>query len=149
MELMKRSTNLWEPLDLLADLQEDWDRVLNRSLAKRQTWSKTFSPTVEVKEETDHYILHADLPGLQKEDFSIAVEGNTLTLKGERKEEKESKENGARYTERVYGAFSRVLDFPTEIEAGQVKAAFKNGVLEITLPKSEKSKPKKVDVEIK
>ena len=138
MELIKKNGHVWEPFDLLSDLQDDLNRVFNRSLTKRRDWESTFSPVIEVREEADHYLLHADLPGLQREDFSISVEGNTLTLKGERKEVQESKEKNYRYSERLYGSFSRTLDFPTEIEADKIKATFKNGVLEVALPKSEK-----------
>ncbi len=146
MNLVK--TNPWESFDLLSDLQTDLNRVFNRSLT-RPEWGKSFSPVVEVREEADHYTVHADLPGLQKEDFSISVENNRLTLKGERKAEKETQEKGYHYSERSYGSFSRVMDFATDIQADQVKAAYKNGVLEVTLPKSEKSKPKLVQVEVK
>ena len=148
MELIKQNESLWGPFDLLADLQDDLNRVFSRSLTKQREWARTFSPSVDVCEENDHYVLHADLPGLQKEDFSISVEGSSLTLKGARKEVKENESKGARYTERLVGSFLRTMDFPTEIEADKIKAAFKNGVLEVILPKSEKSKPTQVQVEI-
>lgn len=147
MELIKRQ-NIWEPLDLFSDLQEDLNRAFRRSFAAKD-WERTFNPVVEVREDATQYTVHADLPGLQKEDFSISVEKNRLTIKGERKEEKETKEKGYRYSERSYGAFSRSMDFATDIQADQVKAAYKNGVLEIVLPKSEASKPKQVQVEVK
>jgi len=146
MNLVKQ--NPWESFDLLSDLQTDLNRVFNRSLT-RTDWGKSFNPIVEVREETGHYTVHADLPGLQKEDFSISVEKNRLTLKGERKEEKENKDKGYHYSERSYGAFSRVMDFATDLQSDQVKASYKNGVLEIVLPKSDLAKPKQVQVEIK
>jgi HSP20 family protein len=95
--------------------------------------------------------LRADLPGLKKEEFSISVEGSQLTLKGERKQEKESgnPEKGYYYSERTYGTFLRSFEFPTEIQAEKVKAAYKDGVLEVTLPKSENAKPKQINVEVK
>ncbi|MBI3316563.1 MAG: Hsp20/alpha crystallin family protein [Candidatus Omnitrophica bacterium] len=148
MELTKR--DLWDPFDTLLDIQDDINRVFGRSLVRKNDWmAKGFNPDIEVTEEADHYVLHADLPGLKNEDFNISVYGNTLTLKGERKQEKESKEKGAYYSERYYGSFTRTMDFPTEIQGDKVKAAYKNGVLEVLLPKSESAKPKQINVEVK
>jgi len=146
MNLVRQNT--WEPFDLLSDLQTDLNRVFNRSL-NRSDLGRSFNPVVDVREEANHYTVRADLPGLKKEDFSIAVENNRLTLTGERKEEKEIKDKGYHYTERAYGSFSRTLDFAVDLQADQVKAVYQNGVLEITLPKSEKAKPKQVQVEVK
>lgn len=139
----------WEPFDIVSDIQNEMNRVFNRSLTHKDGWARTFEPTVEVHEEPDHYELRADLPGMKKEDFSISAQANTLTLKGERKQEKESKEKGYFYSERFYGSFSRTLEFPTEIQAEKVKASYKDGVLELTLPKSENAKPKLINVEVK
>lgn len=146
MNLVKQ--NPWESFDLLSDLQTDLNRVFNRSLT-RNDWEKSFNPVVEVKESANQYTVHADLPGLQKEDFSISVEKNRLTLKGERKEEKAATEKGYHYTERAYGTFSRMLDFTADIQSDQVKASYQNGVLEIVLPKSEQAKVKSIQVEVK
>ena len=143
MNLVKQ--NPWESFDLLSDLQTDLNRVFNRSLT-RSDWGKSFNPAVEVSEDTGHYTVRADLPGLQKEDFSISVEKNRLTLKGERKEEKTTKEKGYHYSERSYGSFNRTMDFATDLQADQVKATYTNGVLEIVLPKSEEAKPNLVQV---
>lgn len=139
-----------DPFEMLSDLQSDLNRVFNRSLTRRD-WPRGFEPTIEVKENADHFMLHADLPGLKKEDFSISVEGSSLTVKGERKQEKETGDpkKGYYYSERTYGSFSRSFEFPTEIQADKVKASYRDGVLEIVLPKSENAKPKQITVEIK
>ncbi len=152
MTFMKRNSEMLdrlEPFDLVLDLQNEMNRIFNRSLTHPENWAKGFSPSIEVREEADHYLLHADLPGMKKEDFNIAVHGNTLTLKGERKCEKETKEKGACYSERFYGAFTRSFDFPTEVDSEKVKASYKDGVLEVSLPKAESSKPKQINVEVK
>ncbi len=148
MELIRKNY-AWDPLDVLSDLQTDFNRVFNRSLNRRENWLKNFSPEVEVREEGGHYVVHADLPGLKKEDFTLKVQGSTLTLSGERKSEKEVKEKNSYYSERSYGSFSRTLEFPTDLEAGKVTAAYKDGVLEITLPKAENAKAKEISVEVK
>ncbi len=148
MELIRKNYH-WDPLDVLSDLQTDFNRVFNRSLNRRENWLKNFAPEVEVREEGDHYVVHADLPGLKKEDFNLKVQGSTLTLSGERKNEKEVKEKTSYYSERSYGSFSRTLEFPTDVQADKVSAVYKNGVLEITLPKAENAKAKEISVEIK
>ncbi len=148
MNLMKR-TESWDPFDLLSDVQHDLNRVFDRSLRGQNGWTRSFRPDLEVREEKDRFVVHADLPGMKKEDLSISVEGTYLTLRGERKEETESKEKGYRYSERFFGTFSRTIELPTEIDAQKVKAAYKDGVLEIQLPKSESAKPKQIDIEVK
>ncbi len=151
MNLVKKTFDTWDPFEALTDLQNDMNRAFNRSLTQREPWVRNFQPVIDVREESDRYLLHADIPGLKKEEFSISVQGNHLTLKGERKEEKETKdkERGFYYSERSYGAFSRSLEFPTDIQAEKVNASYKDGVLEITLPKAEHAKPKQINVEIK
>lgn len=149
MELVRRNNNSWDPFDLLSDLQTDLNRVFNRSLTKSNAWERGFSPSIELQDENDHFLVSADVPGLKKEDLNISVEGNLLTLQGERKIQQEKKEKGYQYSEKFYGKFTRVVELPTEIQADKVKAAYKDGVLEITLPKSENAKPKKIDVEVK
>lgn len=150
MDLVKRHIEPLDPFEMLSDLQSDLNHVFNRSLTRRD-WPRAFEPTIEVKESADHFTLHADLPGLKKEDFTISVEGSSLTVKGERKQEKETSDpkKGYHYSERSYGSFSRSFEFPTEIQADKVKAAYKDGVLEIVLPKSENAKPKQITVEVK
>jgi HSP20 family protein len=139
MELLKRyNEGLWDPFS-------DFGNFAGVTLRGKEA----FQPDIEIHEEADHYALSADLPGFKKEDFDISVQGNTLTLKGERKQEKERKEKGAYFSEKYYGAFSRTLEFPTEIQTDKVKASYKDGVLEVNLPKSESSKPKQISVEVK
>lgn len=149
MELVRQNKNIWDPFDVLSDLQTDLNRAFNRSLSRQDSWLKNFEPQVEVREEGDHFTVHADLPGLKREEFSIKVQGATLTLSGERKNEKEIKEKKAYYSERSYGSFVRTLEFPVEVQAEKVKASFKDGVLEITLPKAESAKAREIAVEIK
>jgi len=149
MNLIRHNAESFNPFELVSDLQGEMNRIFNRSLTRRDGYGDVFAPSIEVREEADKFTLHADLPGLKKEDFNISVQGNQLILKGERKSEKESKEKGYFYSERYYGAFSRAFEFPTEIETDKVKAAYKDGVLELTLPKAESAKPKQIQIEVK
>ena len=150
MNLIKRTGHeLWDPFDLMTDFQNEMNRLFHRSLHKKDGWAKTFEPEVDLVEEKDSFIVKVDIPGIKKEELDIKVEGRLLTLKGERKEEKETKEKNYYASERLYGAFTRMIELPTDVKADQVKAAYKDGVLEITLPKTEGAKAKQVTVEVK
>jgi HSP20 family protein len=146
--IMKRDGHdMWRPFDLLEDWQHEMNRLFNRSLLKNKL--DAFEPEVDVMDEKDHYLVKVDLPGIKKEEMNIKIEGRMLTLKGERKEEKETKEKNYYASERFYGAFTRMIAMPTDVRADQVKATYKDGVLEISLPKAEGAKAKEVTVEVK
>jgi len=149
MELIRKNRDFWDPFDFVNDLQTDLNRAFNQSLSRRSDWARGFTPHIEVREQKDRYDVTVDLPGMKKEDLHISVEGNVLTLKGERKSESEQKEKGYFYSERYHGAFSRSVELPTEIQQDKIKATYKDGVLDISLPKSENAKPKQIDIEVK
>ena len=147
--LIRSNRELWDPFDLFTDLQDEMNRAFGRTLSRRDAWTPAYQPNVDVKEHEDKFILQADLPGIRKEDLDISVLGNQLTLKGERKHEEDKKDKDFHYSERSYGAFARTIQFSSEIDAAKVQAAYKDGVLEITLPKSESAKPKQITVNVK
>ncbi len=149
MELVKKNHNVWDPFDMLTDLQHDLNRVFDRSLKWHDGRQDIFRPDIAVAEEKDRYLVEADIPGLKKENLNIAVEGNVLTIRGERTEKQETKGKGYFYSERSFGSFSRSLELPAGIDPNKVKAAYKDGVLEIEVPKSENAKPKQIEVEVK
>jgi HSP20 family protein len=99
-------------------------------------------PAVEVSEADGEFVCTVELPGLTEKDVNVAIEGNTLTIKGEKREESESDKNGKRYHvwERTYGAFERAFSFPADVDAKKVTADFNNGVLTVRLPKTEIAK---------
>jgi len=105
-------------------------------------------PALDVYDDKDNVMVKAEVPGLKKDDIEIQIKGRDLVIKGERKKEEEVKDENYYYAERVYGAFSRVVRLPVDVKADQVKAKFKNGVLEIVLPKVEEAKPKEIKVEV-
>ena len=100
-------------------------------------------------EKDEKFVVRAELPGMKKEDADISVLGDTLTIKGERKAEAEVKDEDYYRCELCYGKFSRSVALPAAVEAGKVQASYENGILEITLPKAEEAKPKKVEVKVK
>jgi HSP20 family protein len=105
-------------------------------------------PAMDVYEEKDEVVVKAELPGLSKEDLDVTLTESTLTLKGEKKKEEEVKEKNFYRSERSSGSFVRTIDLPSEIKTDQTKASFKNGVLEIRLPKTEDAKRKVIKVKI-
>lgn len=106
------------------------------------------APALDVYEQKDDLIVKAEIPGLTKDEIDISLEGNTLTIKGEKKKEEEIKEEDYYRCERMFGAFSRSVELPVEVQADKVNASFKNGVLEIRLPKTEEAKKNVVKVKV-
>jgi HSP20 family protein len=106
------------------------------------------APAVDVYEEGDDVVVKAELPGLEKKDIEVTLSGNTMTLKGEKKKEEKVEEKDYIYSERSYGSFSRSFELPSEVQADKIKATFKEGILEIHLPKTEAAKKKAVRVQV-
>jgi len=108
-----------------------------------------FLPSVDVKESDKEFIIRAELPGVEEKDIDVTVTNDAVTIKGEKKEEKEDKGKNYYYMERSYGSFNRVIPLSAEIETGKAEASFKNGVLNITVPKNAVAKAKGTKVPIK
>jgi HSP20 family protein len=106
------------------------------------------APALDVYEEKGDLVVKAELPGLSKEDIDIILTGSTMTIKGEKKKVEEIKEDDYYRCERSYGAFARSIDLPAEVQAEKVKASYKDGVLEVRLPKTEESKSNVVKVKV-
>lgn len=140
----------WDPFAELRDLQREMDRLFESFFgrARAEVAEAEWSPAVDVYETKDHLVVKAELPGVKPEEVEVSIVGDTLTLKGERKQEKEVSEEGYYHRELAYGAFHRSLTLPQTVDPGKVKATFKNGVLEILLPKKEEAKPKAIKVEV-
>jgi len=120
----------------------DFDRLFDDLSART-----VFSPATEIVESADHILLSMDLPGMKKEDIHIDIEGDTLTVSGERKrEQREERANYQRY-ERAYGTFKRSFTLPTIVDVDKVEARYENGVLELQLPKAEAAKPRRITVQ--
>lgn len=153
MYLVKTNASNWvDPFNLISDLQEDFNRIFSGSLRRvrdQESFSGFYSPDIELTEDQSQYVLKADLPGVSKDEVQLNFTGNVLEIKGARKVEKERKEKGFYHSECRYGSFQRVIEFPTEIQSDKAKATYKDGVLELTVPKSEAAKPKQVQIELK
>ncbi len=108
-----------------------------------------WGPAVDVQEAADKIVVKADLPGIDRKDVEVSVEGATLVIRGEKKEEARVEDRDYLRTERVHGSFARVLELPVEVDEAKVSAQYKDGVLEVTLPKREEVKSTARRVEIK
>lgn len=106
-----------------------------------------WNPKVDVFEEADHIVMKAELPGVEKDQISIDVDGRVLTLKGERSVDNEVKEDTYTLRERSYGRFERAFTLPAETDAEQIKAEYKDGVLELNIPKPASSKPRQITIQ--
>jgi len=115
---------------------------------KDQLTAGTFVPPVDVYEDEQNLVLKLEIPGLNDEDVNVSVENNTLTVQGERKFEKEEKEENFHRIERRYGTFTRTFTLPQTVDSEALKASYEHGVLTLSLPKKEAAKPKQIKVEI-
>jgi HSP20 family protein len=134
-------------------------RPFKRSVNPIQEWEKEvekifdgfggdarFSPACEILDEDKHFTLSLDVPGLRREDLDIEVKDNQLYISGERKSENKAEKNNVLRSERRYGKFSRVFTLPLNVKTDAISARFENGVLELSIPKEEKSQPKKITI---
>ena len=143
------TTDLWDPFASLAEIREEMNRMFDTSLRRHGGLLEgAYSPAVDVVEEKDTFLVKADLPGLSKDDVSVSIQDNFLTIKGERKYDAEKKDTSFYHRERIYGSFMRTIELPARVDAGKINATFKDGVLHVTLPKSEEAKPKEIKVNV-
>jgi len=111
--------------------------------------TSTFIPAVDLVEKDDEYVAKIELPGVSKDEVKITLQDNLLTIRGEKKEEKETKESNYHRIERSYGSFQRSFTLPTSVKNDKVDAQYKDGILTVTLPKAEEAKRKQIEVKVR
>lgn len=146
----------WEPTKSMEKFFEDMfeENLPSRFLRRfpRFKWMREVemvSPAVDMFEKADEIVVKAEVPGIDKKNIKISVSDNVLSIKGEMKKEEEVKEEDYYYSERSYGSFSRSLTLPAKVVESKISAEFKDGILEVHLPKIAESKPKEIKVDIK
>jgi HSP20 family protein len=144
---MRRGLLVWRPFEELERIRRDFDRLIEEFFAKEEPVERVFAPALDVYETDGEVVVKAELPGVKKEDVEVLVRDNSLIIRGEKKEEKEEKTETYHRVERVYGKFERVVALPAEVKLEGVKAEFKDGVLEIRLPKEKTSKEAKIEIQ--
>jgi len=132
----------------LARLHDEMDNLIGGFFGDWDwpVWSRSHWPAIDIAEKDNEFVVKAEIPGCKAEDVNISVHGNILTISGEKKAEEEKKEKGYYHMERSYGSFRRDLTLASEVDPAKIEAICKDGVLTITVPKSEKAKPVKVKI---
>ncbi len=143
----------WDPFRELEEVSDRLNRVFARPAARSSNGKETmivadWTPSVDISETEGEYQIKAEIPDVKKEDVKVTLEDGVLTIQGERKHEKEEKGKKYHRIERSYGSFVRTFSLPDVIDNDKVKAEFKDGVLNLHLPKSEKAKPKAIEVKV-
>ena len=143
----------WDPFRDLISIQDRMNRLfeqtLSRSRGEEGSSAATWTPAVDIYETLDTIVLKAELPGVVREDIEIQIDDNTLTLKGERRFSKDVQEESYLRIERTFGSFHRCFTLPATIQQEKIRAVCRDGVLELTLPKAEGSKPKRIAIEVR
>ena len=142
----------WSPFSELNRLREE---IINRvfeeplgALAQSTGFFEGWTPSLDVYEDKDNIIVKAELPGMKKEDIDLSLTGETLTLSGVRKHEEEVKDQESYRAERFFGRFQRSVTLPQPVDPNKVQASYKDGILTISLPKSEEAKRKQIEVKV-
>ncbi len=141
----------WPTFGRLFGLRDELDRFFENSfgeLARAPQLMGVWNPAVDVYQDKDNVVVKAEIPGMKKEDIEVSLHDGVLSISGERKSEEKFEESDTYRTERFVGKFQRTFTLPTQVDATKVAAAYKDGVLTITLPKAEEAKPKQIEVKV-
>jgi HSP20 family protein len=133
----------WQPFHEMESLRRQMDQLFDDFAGmRRETSSTTWSPAIELKDENDHLVLRAEIPGVEGKDLDIQVAREAVAITGEHRYEKKTEEKGFYRSEFRYGSFQRTIPLPVPVENDKVQAEFKNGILTLTLPKAEEVRRK-------
>ena len=154
---MARELTVWKPFGELAPFRDfewmrrDMDRLWNSFFERgtlRSEEGGEWLPSLDVAETKNEIVVKAEVPGLEPKDIDISLSDGLLTIKGEKKQEREEKEENYHLVERSYGSFARSIRLPNEVQSDKINASYKNGVLKIVLPKSEEAKKKEIKIKV-
>jgi len=140
------------PSDLFGiqrEMNRMFDNVFRFDTRDDDNGFTAWTPAVDIAEHDDQFVVKVELPGVNKEDVKITLENNILTIRGEKKQEKETKKENYHRVERSYGSFQRSFTLPTTVKSDKIDAVYKDGILQIALPKAEEAKPKQIEVKVK
>lgn len=139
----------WDPFREIASLRDDMERLFDSMVGRypSERLEPTWSPALDIEETESSVIVRAELPGMKKDDIKVSVTGDQLTISGERRHEAEEKGKTFHRIERAFGKFQRSLILPADIQTDKVKASYKDGILELNMPKSEKAKSREITIQ--
>lgn len=141
----------FEPFRNVGEIQQEVNRLFDNFFgrpAPAARGERVWAPLVDMYETKDDLVLMAEVPGVREKDVTVSITGDLLSIKGERHFGEELKEPSVLHLERVYGKFERLVQLPMPVQADKVKATYREGVLEIRLPKAEEVKPKQIKIDI-
>jgi HSP20 family protein len=140
----------WKPFREVSRLRREmdrlWDDFFGPGRKALRPMEMEWAPAVDVSETADQVVIKAEVPGMEAKDIDISLAGDVLTIKGEKKSEREEKKENYHLVERTYGSFSRSLKLPTAVDADKIEASYKQGVLTVSCPKKEEVKPKAIEI---
>ncbi len=146
------SKQLWNPFEEFENMLERYSKSGMSNIGKQMNTDLGFadwSPSVDIEEEDDKYLIKADLPGVDKDNIEVKLENGVLSIRGEKHTEKETGKGTKRHrTERFHGTFARSFTLPDAVKADSVEASYKDGVLSLVIPKQEEVKPKSIDIKV-
>jgi len=154
---MARDLTLWRPFRELTpfrdfermrrEMDRIWDTFFERGISRGEE-EEGWLPSLDVAETKNEIVVKAEVPGMDPKDIDISLSDGLLTIKGEKKQEREEKEENYHLVERSYGSFARSIRLPKEIQSDKINASYKNGVLKVVLPKSEEAKKKEIKIKV-
>ena len=140
----------WEPFRNMSDIQGEvnrlFDTFLGRPMAPAPT--RAWLPAVDMHETKDKLVLSLEVPGVNEKDVTVSITGDLLTIKGERRAAEQADDQHYLHVERVYGQFERLIQLPMAVQADKVTATYRDGVLQVTLPKAEELKPREIKIDV-
>ena len=143
----RESSNLWS---MQREINRLFDHFFEGGTQDDRTLGLSmWTPAVDIAEHDSEYLVNIELPGVNKDDVKITLESNILTIRGEKKQEKDEKNDNYRRVERSYGSFQRSFTLPVMVKSDKIDASYKDGILSIVLPKAEEAKPKQIEVKVK
>jgi len=148
---MAGELKVWEPFEfdrLRREMDRLWDSFLEKGPGRRLRKEGEWLPSLDVTETKGDLIIKAELPGMDPKDIEVSLNEGVLTIRGEKKQEKEEREEGYHLIERSYGNFTRSIRLPKDVQSDKINASFKNGVLKVVLPKSEETKKREIKIKV-
>ena len=155
---MGKEVTIWKPFTELTpfrefermrrDMDRLWDSFFEGGLTKRGEERGGWLPSLDVSETKNELVVKAEVPGMDAKDIDISLSDGVLTIKGEKKQEKEEKEADYHLVERSYGSFVRSVRLPKEVQGDKISASYKDGILKVALPKSEEAKKKEIKIKV-
>ena len=144
--------NIWQPFREVTSSQEHVNQIFGDIFSEMDSLEQSLlapaslAPRTDIYEEDDKLVLEMEAPGLREEDINLAVEGNMLTISGERRQNEERKKGRYQRVERYYGSFSRTFTLPAAVNADRIQASYEHGVLHVSMPKKAEARPRQIKV---